>query len=56
MDKEKEDFWAIDEEVEKRESEDDSIYSEEVREEMVEDDEISPGEAGFMMGYDEAYT
>lgn len=39
-----------------RKEEEDSIYSEEAREQMLEDDELSPGEAGFMMGYDGAYT
>lgn len=36
--------------------EDDSIYSEDVREQLLEDDELSPEEAGFMKGYDEAYV
>ncbi|MCH8328960.1 MAG: hypothetical protein IIB81_01040 [Nanoarchaeota archaeon] len=36
--------------------EDDSIYSKDVRDRLVEDDELSPEEAGFMKGYDEAYV
>ena len=61
MEKEKEDldkvdFLASDEGFEEKKTEDDSVYSEEAREQMVEDDELSPGEAGFMMGYDKAYT
>ena len=40
----------------REDSEDDSIYSEEGRDELMEDDEISPEEAGFMEGYDEAYA
>lgn len=52
---EKEKFWYIEEDA-KKNVEDDSIYSEEVREQLLEDDELSAGEAGFMMGYDEAYT
>ena len=35
------------------ESAKDTIYDEEARDEMVDDDEMSPGEAGFMEGYDE---
>jgi len=35
---------------------DESIYSEQVRDQLVEDDELSPMEAAFMQGYDEAYT
>jgi len=34
---------------------DESIYSEDVRDQLLEDDELSPMEAGFMQGYDEAY-
>lgn len=56
LEEEKEDFWHFNTKEIEENVEEDSIYSEEVREEMVEDDEISPGEAGFMMGYDEAYT
>ena len=33
---------------------DENIYSEDVRELMLEDGELSPEEAGFMQGYDEA--
>lgn len=36
--------------------EDDNIYSEHVRDQLLEDDELSPSEAGFMKGYDEAYV
>jgi hypothetical protein len=35
---------------------DESIYSERVRDQLLDDDELSPLEAGFMQGYDEAYT
>ena len=38
------------------EMDDESIYSEKVRDQLLEDDELSPMEAGFMQGYDEAYT
>ena len=41
---------------EPQELDDDSIYSEEVRDRLLEDDELSPMEAGFMQGYDEAQT
>ena len=34
--------------------EDESIYTEEARDQMVEDDELSPMEAAFMQGWDEA--
>ena len=34
---------------------DENIYSENVREQLLEDDELSPMEAAFMQGYDEAY-
>ncbi|MBW2995909.1 hypothetical protein KY332_01280 [Candidatus Woesearchaeota archaeon] len=33
---------------------DENIYSEDVRELLLEDGELSPEEAGFMQGYDEA--
>lgn len=33
---------------------DDSIYSEESREDMVDEDELSPEEAAFMQGYEDA--
>lgn len=33
---------------------DNNIYEKESREELVDDAEISPEEAGFMEGYDEA--
>jgi len=35
---------------------DESIYSEQVRDQLLEDDELSPMEAAFMQGYDEAHT
>ena len=35
---------------------DDSIYSESVRDRLLEDDELSPEEAAFMEGYEEAYV
>jgi len=35
---------------------DENIYSEDVRDRLLEDDELSPMEAAFMQGYDEAYT
>lgn len=44
--------FLLDEEI----VDDDSIYSEDVRDRLVEDDELSPEEAGFMKGYDEAYV
>ena len=34
--------------------EDGSIYSYDAREQLLDDDELTPGEAGFMKGYDEA--
>lgn len=34
--------------------EDESIYSKESRENMVEEDELTPEEAAFMQGYEEA--
>lgn len=40
--------------LEKRKKEDDSIYSEKTREDLIEDGEISPEEAAFMQGYEEA--
>jgi len=33
---------------------DESIYSEDVRNILVEDDELTPFEAAFMLGYEEA--
>lgn len=44
-------FMAEGEEEKKAEE---SVYDEEGREELVEDGEISPEEAGFMKGYEEA--
>ena len=35
---------------------DENIYSEQVRDQLLEDDELSPMEAAFMRGYDEANT
>jgi len=35
---------------------DESIYSEDVRDQLLDDDELTPSEAGFMKGYDEAYV
>ncbi len=34
--------------------EDDSIYSERTREDLVEEDGLTPEEAAFMRGYEEA--
>ena len=34
--------------------EEDNVYDEEGREELVDSEELSPEEAGFMKGYDEA--
>lgn len=42
------------EDPEKEKEEDETVYDEKGREELVEDGEISPEEAGFMQGYDEA--
>lgn len=36
------------------EKEKESVYDEEGREELVEDGEMSPEEAGFMKGYEDA--
>ena len=47
--------FLSDEEID-RSIEDDSIYSESVRKRLLEDDELSPEEAAFMEGYDEAYV
>ncbi|MFH0868361.1 MAG: hypothetical protein V1831_03530 [Candidatus Woesearchaeota archaeon] len=47
--------FLSDEELD-RSLDDDSIYSENVRDRLLEDDEISPEEAAFMKGYDEAYV
>lgn len=55
MKKETDDFWVYEGEIEEQTG-DDSIYSEDAREQLLEDDELSPGEAGFMRGYDEAYV
>ena len=38
----------------KEEKEEDSVYNEEGREELVDGGEISPEEAAFMKGYEEA--
>lgn len=42
------------EEEHDKEKEEDNVYDEDSREDLVEDGEISPEEAGFMKGYDEA--
>lgn len=34
---------------------DESIYSQEGREQLIDDGELSPTEAAFMQGYEEAY-
>tara|TARA_Y100000294_G_scaffold167506_1_gene176731 strand:+ start:1172 stop:1327 length:156 start_codon:yes stop_codon:yes gene_type:complete len=47
--------FFVDEETEQM-LDDESIYSENVREQLLEDDELSPQEAAFMQGYDEAYV
>ena len=39
---------------ETEEIDDESIYSEKVRDHLLEDDELSPMEAGFMQGYEDA--
>ena len=39
---------------ENEEKEEDNVYNEEGREELVESGELSPEEAGFMKGYEEA--
>jgi len=43
-------------EEETMEIDDESIYSEKVRDRLLEDDELSAMEAGFMQGYEEAYS
>ena len=40
--------------AEKEEKEEDSVYDKEGREKLVEEGEMSPEEAGFMKGYEEA--
>jgi len=47
--------FFVDEEIEQM-LDDESIYSEDVRDELLENDELSPQEAAFMQGYDEAYV
>jgi len=42
------------EDEDKEEKEEETVYDEEGREELVEQGEISPEEAGFMKGYEEA--
>ncbi|MAE42821.1 hypothetical protein CMO93_03545 [Candidatus Woesearchaeota archaeon] len=42
------------EEENQEEKDKESVYDEEGREKLVEDGEMSPEEAGFMKGYDEA--
>jgi len=39
---------------ENEEKEEDNVYDEEGREELVDSEELSPEEAGFMKGYEEA--
>tara|TARA_Y100000310_G_scaffold104323_1_gene102669 strand:- start:620 stop:817 length:198 start_codon:yes stop_codon:yes gene_type:complete len=41
-------------EGEEKEKEEDNVYDEEGREELVEQGEMSPEEAGFMKGYEDA--
>ena len=38
----------------KEEKEEETVYDEEGREELVDGDEVSPEEAGFMKGYEDA--
>lgn len=45
--------FFVDEELDEN-LDDDSIYSQAVRDRLLEDDEMSPMEAAFMQGYDEA--
>ena len=40
--------------AEEEEKKEDSVYDEEGRDKLVEEGEMSPGEAGFMKGYEEA--
>ena len=40
--------------AEEEEKKEDSVYDEEGREKLVEEGEMSPEEAGFMKGYEEA--
>lgn len=48
-------FKMADEEFEgNQEKGEDNVYNEEGREELVDSEELSPEEAGFMKGYDEA--
>ncbi len=42
------------EDKDKEEKEEETVYDEEGREELVEGDEVSPEEAGFMKGYEDA--
>jgi len=42
------------EEPNKEEKEEESVYDKEGREELVEGGEMSPEEAGFMQGYEDA--
>jgi|TARA_Y100000310_G_scaffold163176_1_gene163046 hypothetical protein len=42
------------EEVKDEEKEEDSVYDKKGREELVDSGEMSPEEAGFMQGYEEA--
>ena len=48
-------IWVRKKRLEYEEDKDDiSIYSKETRESMLDDDELSPMEAAFMSGYEEA--
>jgi len=40
--------------AEEEQKKEDSVYDEEGRDKLVEEGEMSPGEAGFMKGYEEA--
>lgn len=42
------------EDEDKEEKEEETVYDEEGREELVEGDGVSPEEAGFMKGYEDA--
>ena len=42
------------EENDNKEKEEETVYDEEGREELVEGDGVSPEEAGFMKGYEDA--
>ncbi|MFC1768531.1 hypothetical protein ACFLZX_02085 [Nanoarchaeota archaeon] len=44
----------VDEDYSDKEKDDGTVYDDEGREEMVADDELSPEEAAFMKGYEDA--